>query len=102
NDLKAYVCTSADAKNWSEPQPWTFDDGSELGSYNTQAHWLVHKEGLFLSYTRRGANNEHIVRNRAPIFIARVDPERLCVLRESEQILIPERGVMLGNFGASF
>jgi len=102
NDTKAYVCTSKDAVTWSEPRPWIFDDGSELGSYNTQAHWLVHNEALFLCYTRRGANNDHIPRNRAPIFIGRVDPERLCVVRESEQVLIPERGAMLGNFGASF
>ncbi len=102
NDTKAYVSTSRDAMNWSPPQPWTFDDGRDLGSYNTQAHWLVHRDGLFLSYTRRGANNDHIPRNRAPIFLAQVDPARLCVLRNTEQVLIPERGVMLGNFGASY
>jgi hypothetical protein len=33
------------------------DDGQELGSYNTQAHWLVPNNVLFLSYTRQGANN---------------------------------------------
>jgi hypothetical protein len=31
------------------------DDGAELGSYNTQQHWLSHGDGLFLMYTRRGA-----------------------------------------------
>jgi hypothetical protein len=56
---------------------------------------------LFLCYTRRGAANDHITRNRAPLFIAQVDPEKLQVLRQTEQVLIPERGVMLGNFGAS-
>ncbi len=80
---------------------WSFDDGADLGSYNTQAHWLTHSEGLFLTYTRRGANNDHIPRNRAPIFIAQVDPRRLHVIRSTEMILIPERGVMLGNFGAA-
>lgn len=100
NDYRAYVTTSEDGLHWAPIKPWTFDDGSELGSYNTQAHWLVHSEGLFLCYTRRGANNDHIVRHRAPLFIAQVDTEKLCVLRATEQILIPERGVMLGNFGA--
>ena len=101
NDTKAYVTTSHDGLNYGSIRTWTFDDGSDLGSYNTQAHWLVHSEGLFLSYTRRGANNDHIARNRAPIFVAQVDPEKLVVMRSTEQVLLPERGVMLGNFGAS-
>ncbi len=101
NDFKGYVTTSSDAIKWAPFKPWLFDDGQELGSYNTQAHWLVHSDGLFLTYTRKGANNDHIARNRAPLFIAGVDPEKLRVIRSTEQVLIPERGVMLGNFGAS-
>lgn len=101
NDAKAYVTVSDDGLKFGPVRPWTFDDGSDLGSYNTQAHWLVHSEGLFLSYTRRGANNDHIARHRAPLFLAQVDPEKLHVIRATEQVLLPERGVMLGNFGAS-
>jgi len=100
NDARGYVTTSADGLHWAPIRPWTFDDGAELGSYNTQTHWLTHSDGLFLSYTRRGAGNDHIARHRAPLFLAQVDPERLCVLRATEQVLMPERGVMLGNFGA--
>lgn len=101
NDFKAYVTTSKDGLHWTPFKPWAFNDGSDLGSYNTQAHWLVHSDGLFLSYTRRGANNDHIARNRAPLFVAQVDPVKLNVIRATEQVLMPERGVMLGNFGAS-
>jgi hypothetical protein len=101
NNFKAYVTTSKNGLNWTPFKPWTFDDGSDLGSYNTQAHWLVHSDGLFLSYTRRGAKNDHIARNRAPLFVAQVDPIKLNVIRATEQVLMPERGVMLGNFGAS-
>jgi hypothetical protein len=101
NDARAYVATSRDGLHFEKPQPWTFDDGSELGSYNTQAHWLVHERGLFLAYTRRGANNDHITRHRAPLFVAQVDPVKLHVLRGTEQVLLPERGAMLGNFGAA-
>jgi len=101
NDEKGYVTAGDDGLHFDEPRPWLFDDGSELGSYNTQQHWLAHSDGLFLSYTRRGANNDHIPRNRAPIFLAQVDPERLRVIRATEQVLIPERGLMLGNFGAA-
>lgn len=101
NDARAYVTTSSDGLHFAPVQAWTFDDGQELGSYNTQAHWLVHSDGLFLTYTRRGANNDHIARNRAPIFIAQVDPAQLHVIRQTEKALLPERGVMLGNFGAA-
>jgi len=101
NDARGYVTTSRDGLHFAPIKPWTFDDGQELGSYNTQQHWLVHGERLYLAYTRRGANNDHIVRNRAPLFLAQVDPAALHVLRATEQVLLPERGVMLGNFGAA-
>ena len=99
NDLRGYVCAGDDGLRFGEPQAWTFDDGSELGNYNTQQHWAAHSDGLFLAYTRRGAANDHVFRHRAPLFMAQVDPERLCVLRETERILVPERGARLGNFG---
>ena len=69
------MSVSDDGLQFAEPKPWTFDDGAELGSYNTQQHWLAHSDGLFLVYTRRGANNDHIVRHRAPLFMAQVDPD---------------------------
>jgi hypothetical protein len=62
---------------------------------------VTHSDGLFLAYTRRGANNDEIFRHRAPVFIAQVDPEKLVVRRRSERIVFPNRGVPMGNFGAS-
>jgi hypothetical protein len=100
NDVRGYVTTSTDGLHYDEPIPWTFDDGTDLGSYNTQQHWVTHSSGLFLCYTRRGADNDHIFRHRAPLFMAQVDPERLCVLRETERVLIPNKGAQSGNFGA--
>jgi acyl-CoA thioesterase-1 len=41
------------------------------------------------------------MRNRAPLFLAQVDPDKLHVVRRTERVLIPERGVPLGNFGAA-
>lgn len=99
NDERGFVSTSTDGLHFSPIQVWTFDDGSELGSYNTQQHWVTHSDSLFLVYTRKGANNDHVFRHRAPLFMARVDPEKLCVIRETERILVPERGARLGNFG---
>lgn len=104
NDDSGYVSRSDDPGGlvYPEPKRWTFDDGSSLGNYNTQQHWVTHpKHGLFLVYTRRGAGNDHVFRHRAPLFIAQVDPERLHVIRATEQILVPEKGARLGNFGVT-
>lgn len=101
NDAGGYVTTSRDGLNFDPITPWQFDDGQELGSYNTQQHWITHSDGLFLVYTRRGANNDHVFRHRAPLFIAQVNPDTLRVMRATERVLIPERGATLGNFGAA-
>ncbi|MEW4568543.1 GDSL-type esterase/lipase family protein [Tautonia sp. JC769] len=101
NDLKGYASVGDDGLNYRPAKAWTFDDGTDLCSYNTQQHWLAHGDGLFLVYTRRGADNDHIMRHRAPLFVAQVDPELLQVIRSTERIIIPERGGELGNFGAS-
>jgi hypothetical protein len=60
---------------------------------------VAHDEALFLVYTRRGANNDHVFRHRAPLFIGEVDPIRLRVNRATERVAVPERGARLGNFG---
>jgi len=98
NDVRGYVAESADGLNFSTPQPWTFDDGQELGSYNTQQHWLLRDEALFLVYTRRSELSNGVVRDRAPLFMAEVDPERVCVIRDTERVIIPEDGARMGNF----
>ncbi|MGC8737267.1 MAG: sialidase family protein [Candidatus Hydrogenedens sp.] len=103
NDERGYVTWSNDGLHYEPIQPWLFDDGIELGSYNTQQHWAVHSDGLFLVYTRKGANNDHIIRHRAPLFIAQVntDNDQIYVIRKTEQIVLPERGATMGNFGVS-
>ena len=101
NDESGYVSVSDDGRAFSDPVPWRFDDGLDLGNYNTQQHWVVHRDALFLVYTRRGADNDHVFRHRAPLFIARVDAEKLQVVRSSEQVLVTEHGARLGNFGVT-
>ncbi len=101
DDKMGYVAYSHDGMNFYPIQPWKFDDSTDLGNYNTQQHWVTHSEGLFLVYTRRGANNDHVFRHRAPLFIAQVDTEKLCIIRDTEQILVPQRGARLGNFGVT-
>ena len=99
NDQRGYVTVGTDGLRFDPPVPWRFDDGTELGNYNTQQHWIAHRHGLFLVYTRRGAGNDHVFRHRAPLFLARVDTDRLCVIRATERVVVPERGARLGNFG---
>lgn len=101
NDEKGFVARSKDGLHFEKYVPWIFDDGSDLGNYNTQQHWVTYSDALFLVYTRRGAKNDHVFRHRAPLFMAQVDPEKLCVIRETERIVVPERGARLGNFGVT-
>ncbi len=101
NDDHGYIATGTDGLKYSKPKQWTFDDGKLLGNYNTQQHWVTHSDGLFLVYTRKGANNDHVFRHRAPLFIAQVDPKNLHVIRATERILVPEKGARLGNFGVT-
>ena len=99
NDATGYVCSSKDGLTFSEPKPWTFEDGQSLGNYNTQQHWVRHNEDLYLVYTRRGADNDHVFRHRAPLFMAEVNQDSLTIKRETEIVLVAERGARLGNFG---
>lgn len=101
NDKAGYVTTSKDGLNYSKPQLWLWDDGSDLGNYNTQQHWVAHSDALFLVYTRKGANNDHVFRHRAPLFMAQVDTDKLRVIRSTERVLVPERGARLGNFAVT-
>jgi len=99
NDEQNHVAVGGDGLHFGEAVPWRFDDGEPLGSYNTQQHWVVRDDALFLVYTRRGLDNDHVFRHRAPLVMARVDTGRLCVLRDSERVVVPQRGARLGNFG---
>ena len=101
NDKRGFVTRGKDGLNFEPLQTWKFDDGSDLENYNTQQHWVTHSDALHLVYTRRGANNDHIFRHRAPLFMAQVDPKTVRVIRKTEQVLVPERGARLGNFGVT-
>ena len=99
-ESKGYMAVSDDGLHYGEIKPWLWDTGYEVPTYNTQQHWLKGKNGLYLVYTRRNGKNDHVFRNRAPLYMAKLDLENLCLLRHTEQILTPERGARMGNFGA--
>jgi hypothetical protein len=98
-DNSAFVTRGKDGIHFEPIREWSFDDGTPLGSYNTQQHWVTIGDGLFLVYTRKGANNDHIMRHRAPLFIGQVNPETLQVVRSTERVVIPENHATLGNSG---
>lgn len=98
NDVRGYVSAGDDGLYFPDPVCWRFDDGEELGNYNTQQHWVTHADQLYLVYTRKGMNNDHVFRHRAPLVMAEVDPATLRVRRATERELVPNRGARLGNF----
>ena len=97
-DVQGIWAESDDGMTFAKPQPWRWDDGSLLENYNTQQHWLRPDGALYLAYTRKGAHNDHVFRHRAPIFMAKFDPVRKCLIRSTEVVLVPELGARLGNF----
>lgn len=98
-DDRGAVASSHDGLHFDEPVTWTWDDGSKVPICNTQQHWISHHNDLYLVYTRKTDDNHHVFRYRAPLLMAKVDPEHLCLIRGTEQTIVPERGARLGNFG---
>ena len=88
-DGRGYVSVSDDGLAWRPQRAWAWDDGTALNMSTTQQHWITHSDGLFLVYTRKDASNVNVFRWRAPLFVARVDPGKLCLMRHSEQVALP-------------
>ena len=106
-DNRGYVSTSEDGLHWEKIRPWSWDDGTALKMSTTQQHWLTHSDGLFLVYTRRDASNENVIRWRSPLWVARVDPKRACLIKSTERVVLPLVGdgvsdpdhvALMGNF----
>lgn len=96
-DNRGYVTSSADGLTWDTQQPWCWDDGEPLTMSTTQQRWLPHSDGLYLVYTRKAKENVNVFRWRAPLYLARVDVERLCLIRTTERIVLPLIGDGVGN-----
>ena len=91
-DGNSYVAASEDGLHFAPMQAWRFDNGEYPESFSTQQHFAVIGGKLFLSYTRNAGYNSKVPRFRAPLFIAEVNPERLELIRDSEQIVFPIDG----------
>ena len=106
-DGHGYVAASDDGLDYGTKTAWTWDDGHSISMSTTQQHWLTHSDALFLVYTRRDATNENVIRWRSPLWMAQVDPERLCLIRSTERVVLPLVGdgvnapddvALMGNF----
>jgi hypothetical protein len=60
---------------------------------------LSHSDGLVLVYTRVRDDNDNVMRHRAPLHCADVDPTTLSLKKSTERIIVPNKGMPLGNFG---
>ncbi|MCA9128472.1 MAG: sulfatase-like hydrolase/transferase [Planctomycetales bacterium] len=108
-DGHGYVATSDDGLHYTM-HPWCWEDGQSLEMSSTQQHWLTHSDALYLVYTRKAAANENVIRWRAPLWCSRVDPDRLCLIRETERVVLPLVGdgvqnpdavALMGNFAVT-
>ena len=95
-DGHGYAAVSDDGLNYRRKTAWAWDDGGPIGMSSTQQHWLTHSDGLFLVYTRQDASNANVPRWRSPLWMARVDPERLRLVRATEQVVLPLVGDGVG------
>ena len=100
NDESGYVTCSDTWRSFPEAKKWCFDNGEWLGNYNTMTRFLRLGGKLYLVYTRKGLNNDHVFRHRAPLMIGEVDPATCRVIAATEQVVVPEYGARLGNFTA--
>lgn len=107
-DDHGYYSESEDGLQWSAKRAWAWDDGEPIRMSTTQQHWLTHSDGLFLVYTRHDAQNEKVMRWRSPLWVAQVDVDNQCLIRATEQVLLPLVGdgvkdaanvALMGNFG---
>ena len=88
-DDRGYVTASNEGLTWQPQRPWCWDDGEPLTMSTTQQRWLPHADGLYLVYTRKAEMNVNVFRWRAPLYLARVDIERLCLIRSTERVVLP-------------
>ncbi len=109
-DGHGYVAVSDDGIRYEPKTAWAWDDGKPIVMSTTQQHWLTHSDGLFLVYTRKDESNVNVIRWRAPLWVAQVDPERMCLIRSTERVVLPLVGdgvkdgdgvPLMGNFNVT-
>ncbi|WP_409342312.1 LamG domain-containing protein [Paenibacillus sp. MBLB4367] len=102
DDTQNRLAKSSDGINWQPAVVLTWDDGTPVsGSMNTQMHWITQPDALYVVYTREDASNASIYRYRAPLWMAKIDPVTLRLIKSTERVAmgITDNRAQLGNFG---
>ena len=109
-DNRGYVAVSDDGLNYAPKKAWAWEDGTLLEMSTTQQHWLTHPNALYLVYTRKDVSNTAVPRWRAPLWLAQVDTEKMCLIKSTERVVLPligdgvnagDRVAFNGNFGVA-
>ncbi len=109
-DGRGYVAMSENGVDYQDKFAWFWEDGTPLETSTTQQHWLTHSSGLFLVYTRKDKTNTNVIRWRSPLWMAQVDVERMCLLKDTERVVLPLVGdgvnepdgvALMGNFNVT-
>lgn len=109
-DGHGYVSVSDNGLDFEPQVAWAWEDGTPLTMSTTQQHWLTHSDGLFLVYTRKDEANAKVIRWRSPLYVAQVDPDRRCLIKSTERVVLPLVGdgvndpnhvALMGNFNVT-
>ncbi len=98
------IAVSGDGQSFEPAVELRWDDGSLVPSIATQMRWVRQQGRLYLVYTRADPSSKGIFRNRAPLWMAELDPANLRLKKSTEVIAVPISPGRddLGNFGTTF
>jgi hypothetical protein len=98
-DGYGYFVKSRDrGRTWDKPIRWRWDNGEVIPMDQTMTKLIPHSNGLILVYTRIRDDNAQTFRHRAPLHVADFDTESLALKRNTERIIVPDKGFAVGNF----
>jgi len=99
---KWYTISSDRGRTWSEPQPWTFDDGQAFFSPSSISRFVNHSSGRIFWLGNIVDRNPTGNLPRRPLIAGQVDPRTGLLIRSTVTILEAgeDDSAMLTNFHA--
>lgn len=86
---------------WSQPQPWTWDDGTPFYSPSSMSQLLTHSSGRLLWLGNIAPANCRGNAPRYPLVIGEVDTARACLLRRTLLVIDTRDHDWVGDFELS-
>ena len=98
------IAASKDGLHFDPAVDLCWDDGTMVPSTATQMRWVRQQGRLYLVYTRTNESSKGIFRDRAPLWMAEMDPATLRLKKNTELIAVPISPSRddLGNFGTMY